>query len=89
MPIPVECPFHRVGVDVIQFVKFYSGNQYAIVFTDYITNWLEVLATKDQTALTFAKLRICGRNCLSSCGSISVIDESWGCFSLLFVDRNL
>ena len=36
-PIPVEGPFHRVGVDVIQFVKSHSGNQYAIVFTDYLT----------------------------------------------------
>ena len=26
-PIPVEDPFHCVGVDVIQFVKSHSGNQ--------------------------------------------------------------
>ena len=55
-PIPVEGPFHRVGVDVIQFVKSHSGNQYAIVFTDYLTKWPEVFATKDQTALTIARL---------------------------------
>ena len=30
MLIPVECPFHHMGVDVIQFVKFHSGNQYAM-----------------------------------------------------------
>ena len=80
MLIPVECPFHCVGVDVIQFVKFHSDNQYAIVFADYLTKWPEVLATKDQTALIFAKLHICGRNCLLSWGSISVVVESWGCF---------
>ena len=55
-PIPVEGPFHHVGVDVIQFVKSHSGNQYAIVFTDYLTKWPEVFAIKDQTAITIAKL---------------------------------
>lgn len=55
-PIPVEGPFHRVGVDVIQFPKSQSGNQYAVVFTDYLTKWPEVFLTKDQTALTIAEL---------------------------------
>ena len=54
--IPVEGLFHRVGVDVIQFPKPQSGNQYAVVFTDYLTKWPEVFATKDQTALTIAEL---------------------------------
>ena len=49
-PIPVEGPFHQVGVDVIQFMKSHSGNQYAIVFTDYLAKWPEVFATRDQTA---------------------------------------
>ena len=30
-PIPVEGPFYRVGVDVIQFPKSQSGNRYAVV----------------------------------------------------------
>ncbi|XP_065905550.1 uncharacterized protein [Dysidea avara] len=55
-PIPVEGPFHRVGVDVIQFTRSHVGNQYAVVFTDYLTKWPEVFATKDQTAFTIAKL---------------------------------
>ena len=55
-PIPVSGPFHRVGVDVIQFTKFHSGNRYAVVFVDYLTKWPEVFATPDQTALTIAKL---------------------------------
>ena len=55
-PIPVEGPFHRVGVDVIQFITSHDGNRYAVVFTDYLTKWPEVFATKDQTALTIAKL---------------------------------
>ena len=41
---------------VIQFPKSQSGNQYAVVFTDYLTKWPEVFATKDQTALTIAEL---------------------------------
>ena len=55
-PIPVEGPFHRMGVDVIQYPKSQSGNQYAVVFTDYLTKWPEVFATKDQTALTITEL---------------------------------
>ena len=56
MLILVEGPFHRVGVDVIQFVKSHSGNQYAIVFTNNLTKWPEVFAAKDQTAFTIAEL---------------------------------
>jgi len=41
---------------VIQFPKSQSGNRYAIVFTDYLTKWPKVFATKDQTALTIAEL---------------------------------
>ena len=55
-PIPVEGPFHRVGVDVIQFTTSQDGNCYAVVFTDYLTKWPEVFATKDQTALIIARL---------------------------------
>ena len=55
-PIPVSGPFDRVGVDVIQFPKSHSGNQYAVVFVDYLTKWPEVFATLDQTALTIAHL---------------------------------
>ena len=38
-PIPVAGPFDRVGVDVIQFPHSHRGNQYAIVFVDYLTKW--------------------------------------------------
>ena len=55
-PIPVSGPFDRVGVDIIQFPKSYNGNQYAVVFVDYLTKWPEVFATADQTALTIAHL---------------------------------
>ena len=57
-PIPVAGPFDRVGVDVIQFPKSYEGNQYAVVFVDYLTKWPEVFAVPDQTALMIAQLLV-------------------------------
>ena len=56
VPLPVAGAFDRVGVDVIQFVRSESGNKYAIVFVDYLTKWVEVFPTADQTALTIARL---------------------------------
>ena len=55
-PIPVSGPFDRVGVDVLRFPKSVEGNQYVVVFMDYLTKWPEVFATQDQSALTIAKL---------------------------------
>ena len=57
-PIPVSGPFDRVGVDVLHFPKSTAGNQYAVVFVDYLTKWPEVFATADQSALTIAKLLV-------------------------------
>jgi hypothetical protein len=45
-PLPVTGAFDGVGVDVIHFVRSNSGNQYAVVFADYLTKWVEVFATK-------------------------------------------
>ena len=36
-PIPVGGPFHTVGVDVLQLPRSLEGNQYAIVFVNYLT----------------------------------------------------
>ena len=38
-PIPVAGPFDQVGVDVLKFSELELGNQYAIVFVDYLTKW--------------------------------------------------
>ena len=57
-PIPVAGPFDHIGVDFIKFPKSKKGNQYAIVFVDYLTKWPEVFATKDQSSLTIAKLLV-------------------------------
>lgn len=58
VPLPVAGAFDRVGVDVIQFVRSNSGNQYVVVFIDYLTKWVEAFPTKDQTALTIAQLLV-------------------------------
>ena len=83
-PIPVEGPFHRVGVDVIQFTRSHVGNQYAVVFTDYLTKWPEVFATKDQTAFTIAKLFVEEIICRHG-----VAVRLWSCILIILNDRNL
>ena len=55
-PIPVGGPFHTVGVDILQLPKSSRGNKYAIVFMGYLTKWPEVVATRDQSAETIARL---------------------------------
>jgi transposase InsO family protein len=57
-PILVTGPFDRVGVDVIQFPQSHLGNQYAVVFVDYLTKWPEVYPTPDQSAATIANLLV-------------------------------
>ena len=57
-PIPVEGPFDRIGVDVLQLPKSNCGNRYTVVFMDYLTKWPEVFPTCDQTAPTIAKLLV-------------------------------
>ena len=57
-PIPIGGPFHRVGVDVLQLPLTYEGNQYAIVFMDYLTKWPEVFPSPDQKAETIARLLV-------------------------------
>ena len=57
-PIPVGGPFHRVGVDVLQLPLTESGNQYVVIFLDYLTKWVEAFAVPDQSATTIAKLLV-------------------------------
>ena len=58
VPIPVSGPFDRIGVDVVQFPKSRRGNKYAIVFVEYLTKWVDVFPTSDQSALTIARLLV-------------------------------
>ena len=57
-PIPVAGPFDRIGVDVVQFPRSSRGNQYAVVFMDYLTKWPEVFAVPDKLAATIADLLV-------------------------------
>ena len=42
VPIPVAGPFDQVGVDILQLPNSRLGNQYAIVFVDYLIKSPEV-----------------------------------------------
>ena len=57
-PIPVGGPFDRVGVDIIQFPQSHDGNKYAVVFVDYLTKWLGVFPSANQSAATVADLLV-------------------------------
>ena len=57
-PIPVCGSFDRVGLDVIQFPRSSSGNQYAVIFTDYLTKWREILTMPDQSVAIIARLLV-------------------------------
>ena len=48
--------FDTVGVDVLQLPCTFDGNQYAVVFVNYLTKWLEGFAVLDQTTKTIARL---------------------------------
>lgn len=38
----------RVGMDVLQLPPTYTGNRYAIVFSDYLIKWPDVFPSPDQ-----------------------------------------
>ena len=57
-PIAIGGPFHRTGVDVLQLPLTESGNQYAIVFLDYLTKWAEVFPVANQSAITISQLLV-------------------------------
>ena len=57
-PIPVKGPFHCVAVDVLQLPLSSSGNEYVVVFMDYLTKWVEAFPTADQQASTIASLLV-------------------------------
>ena len=58
VPIPVSGPFDQIGVDVVQFPTSAKGNRYAIVFINYLTKWVEVFPSSNQSALMIARLLV-------------------------------
>ena len=57
LPIPVEGPFDRIAVDCLgPLPTTWSGNKYIVVFTDYLTRWVEAFPVPTITAVQIAKL---------------------------------
>ena len=57
-PIPVGGPFHTIGVDILKLPQTFDGNQYVVVFLDYLTKWVEAFPVADQRAETVARLLV-------------------------------
>ena len=57
-PIPVGRPFHTVGVDILKLPQTYEGNQYVVVFLDYLTKWVNTFPSATQCAETVARLLV-------------------------------
>ena len=57
-PIPVQRAFQIMGIDVLELPKTECGNQYAIVFQDFLTKRPMVFATPDQKAIRIARLLV-------------------------------
>ena len=51
-------PFHTIGVDILKLPLTYDGNQYVVVFLDYLTKWVEAFPIPDQQAETVARLLV-------------------------------
>ena len=55
-PIPVERPFQKVGVDIMDLPLTERGNRHVIVFQDMFTKWPMVFAIPDQKAERITRL---------------------------------
>ena len=50
-PIPVESPFHQIGIDFVgPLPRTLNGNRYIIVAMDYLTKWPEAKPVPEATA---------------------------------------
>ena len=47
-------PFDKVGVDILELTTSNSNNHYIVVFTDYLTKWVEAFPLRDQKAESIA-----------------------------------
>ena len=57
MPIQASAPWEVVGVDIMGPLPITnSKNRYIIVFTDYMTKWVEAFPMKDADAATVAQI---------------------------------
>ena len=59
LPIPVEGAFDRVAVDVLgPFPPSSKGSKYFVVFTDYLSRWVEAFPVPSVDATVIARLLI-------------------------------
>lgn len=49
-------PFDKVAVDIMELSRSSSGNKYVVVFTDYLTKWVEAFPLRDTKSETIAKI---------------------------------
>ena len=55
-PIPVERPFQKIGVDIMDLPCTERGNKHVVVFQDMLTKWPMVYPVPDQKAERLARL---------------------------------
>lgn len=51
-------PFDMVAVDILELSTTSSGNKYVVVFTDYLTKWVEAFPLRNMTSDSIAKVFI-------------------------------
>lgn len=51
-------PFDMVAVDILELSTTSSGNRYVVVFTDYLTKWVEAFPLRNMTSDSIAKVFI-------------------------------
>ena len=56
--IDFKYPFDKVGLDILELSRTSSGNKYCLVFTDYLTKWVEAFPMRNMEAETIAKIFI-------------------------------
>ena len=85
-PIAVGGPFQRVGVDILEMPQTAQGNQYIVVFADYLTKWVEAYPTAEQTSETIARLLIDHIVCRHGVPAEVLSDHGANLLSSLVVD---
>lgn len=51
-------PFDMEAVDILELSTTSSGNRYVVVFTDYLTKWVEAFPLRNMTSDSIAKVFI-------------------------------
>ena len=55
-PIPVDRPFQKVGVDIMDLPQTERGNKHVVVFQDMLTKWPMVFSVPDQKTERLVRL---------------------------------